>query len=177
VVEIVIRFTSSHDHVRGCITLAQCYSRAAFHPFLPTKKQKIVTDIYAVNHDQACNKFENETHGVNTHRQFRAFLDALAVCNPAFPELLAIRVLRSPFLAEHWRSRMAIGALRRCSQRPFWRQTYQRRLPLHAYVSCDPIPFGPVFDLKNAAPLGTHPYAFFCHLLLRRHLVLCSQRI
>ena len=80
-----------------------------------------MTDIYAVNHDQACNTFENETHSVNTNRQFPVFLDTLAVRNTAFPELLAIRVLRSPFLADHWRSRMAIRALRHCHQRPLWR--------------------------------------------------------
>jgi len=34
VAEIIIRLTSSHHHLRGYIALAQCHSRAAFHPFI-----------------------------------------------------------------------------------------------------------------------------------------------
>ena len=101
VVEIVIRFTSSHNHVRGCITLAQCYSRAAFHPFIPSKNQKIATNIYTVNHDQACNRFENETHRGSTNRQFPAFLDDPASRCPPLSHLLISRVDGCTPLARH----------------------------------------------------------------------------
>jgi hypothetical protein len=46
VVEVDIRFTASHHHVRRWLTLAQRHSRAAFHPFSPGKKQNIVNNSY-----------------------------------------------------------------------------------------------------------------------------------
>ena len=51
-VKLIVRLTFSHDHVRRCITLEQCHSRAASYPFLSSKKQNVATNIYTVHPDQ-----------------------------------------------------------------------------------------------------------------------------
>jgi hypothetical protein len=101
VVEIIIRPTSSHNHVWGCITLAQCHSRATFHPFLSSKEQNVATDIYTVHHDQGCNTFKNEIHNSRINRQFPAFLDYFASRCPSLSHLRISRVDGSTPLARH----------------------------------------------------------------------------
>lgn len=41
VVEIVISFTSSLNHLSRCISCTQCYSRTATHPFVSKKKKRL----------------------------------------------------------------------------------------------------------------------------------------